>query len=1073
MNEQIKKSTLIETKIVSDLQQDRRVSEAVKQDVFSSFARTEQDEQLLNMQRVAIKVQNEDALLHGSEPIYIDNEEIYQEKQTQRVHQQAQDEYAGMSWSQKRKLNKKQEKNLMQARTAGVQNATKLTLSMAVAKSESEFSWDGQLQSITQQQREAMREKRPDASLFDKHYSQGSDLPYDIPALTTRLKELELVKTDADEYFQRVAQDGTAADWQLETKFRAQDKLRISLGRAVEALYLANAVNLRRADYLTEEELAMDKNKLLEACVSEYQKNAENYDVVVYDCKTELSEHYLQKELEAAPKNAEEQRTFGFTFERHPAEIDALRQLMDSPQNSELVTKNKEQIASMWREYIRVSRTIDEKQTENRLMQEKGAESFLELKNANSSMIFRFEGLRDAYAAILRHFITGEELDTYTDALMPTMVQKLGRTYTDHRLQTEKLYPGSAANEHSEGVRKCLVDRMVKLNQSTVKYLFSLPEEQVNSAMDVRIVAGLCDGWKTDLNGEPLTEEDRAVMQRETKWVRDLYGKDAAARHAVIDEEIAHYINTDLPATLLNDEFILSDPIEVEKFKQRYLLLDNFKTGDPEYFESLAPEIKAKIDFMSDFAVKFAIFLNYNQMRLTAVDDKLQYIDEGNMQYSEMMTDTFKAELKDKRVNLKRDMRLAVFDATTDTFTLEEEPERRRTLRLLDSPRFLTKLQNRTKKGLPCNDLGDIFEMLGGKTLAEYYESILHPQYSEEEIEEMRNIGFGGRSISIDGLDFGTDDMARCADTIKLLSKGGDFALEYGLDEAAAQELKNYYDLFREESLNNAVLKQQYEYLGPFNDNFPIALKTLKGHESEYPQLVASMSHYRDLATTKLDELLNSVMASDRELNGDLFTSIISVLEKHGVSFEKEHRAPLGAYMDDHSTDPVPENMVSFAVNGVELRLFGDEGELPQISDEQLEQKRSQLGEGFGPWASELAQLVDTANAQFIKSAKYFDLSSRYLVSSSKAFSAETNRQEQERKRAVLDPQSPEYAELTQKIEQNRQIEEAEHHSMADIPVFNQVRHKITTLQYELLMKDTACHRNYELILEKIAQHLA
>lgn len=969
MDEHITKSKQIETNIVRDIRQNRLNTESKKRDVFSAYDPEEQKRQLARMQSVAIRVQHEDALIHG----YTSEYSIpVSEKAAERTHAQVEDEYAGLSWSQKRKVAKRQKKALKEAKRGGIQDATELTQPLSAEKTAAEEAWNEREKTLTAQEREALRTKRPEADLFDRHYTKGGSQPYDIARMTARLKELELVERDMQAYRQRLQEDPSAEDWKMEAEYMAQEELRNSLGKAVEALYDANAVTRREQphQYLTVNDYAINRQELLKKCVEDYQRMAENYDLVVFRCQQQLSTAKLQKHLKDTPGNEADEQDFGFSFLQRPAELDALRALMNAPENAQRVLDNKEVIAVIWREYIRLSRTIDEKQAEIQLQTEKGGVEFAQLKAANASEVFRFEGLRDAYATILRHFTAGEELDTYTDALLKDLTGVHIHTYTEYRLKTDKLYQGVYTNERSETVRKAFIDRAAQINQSIFKYFVSLPADQINDKMDPRMLLCLCDGWQTDMNGQPLTEKDREIMERETKWVRDLYGNNAEERHAIIDQEIELYTQTDLPKNLLSDEFILQDPVGLRKFVYRYLLLDNFISGDPEYYQSLPPQTRAKIDFMSNVAVMLATYLTHKQVLKTGVDEKYEYLKATDKETCEMIAAALEPELRKSLQNLDKRMKAYVFDTTTDTFTVEEQPSADTAFNVMRSPRFLTKLQNRAKKGLPCDDLGQIFDIMGGKTLAEYYESIISPQYTEEQKQEMRHSGFAGRTVNIDGVDFGTDDLMHCVDVIQKLTEGGSDALEYGVDEITAQELKQYYDVFCEEAYANANLRIIYANLVGFGGEFSFGLQQLKGHESEFPALVDSMSRYRSIALPKLEEVEQAMVATDQKLRAELFIDIISVMERNNVCFEVEHRAPLKAYMDDPATAPVIEHSVSCMLDGAELKLYGEQGGLPQISAETLERKREALGDGFGAWAQELTQLVTQANEQFVRDRK-------------------------------------------------------------------------------------------------------
>ncbi|MEG2105151.1 MAG: hypothetical protein RRY04_08195, partial [Oscillospiraceae bacterium] len=356
------------------------------------------------------------------------------------------------------------------------------------------------------------------------------------------------------------------------------------------------------------------------------------------------------------------------------------------------------------KEYLRTQFTIDEKKVGIKLFQNPQDTTFTPIHNEEIKDVYRFEGMATAFEDILRHLILGERLTPFADLLALNTISY----ETDYRREIEAKYPNVALNENSAKIRKQRKIAEDQCANTAVKYLNSLPKAQVNKEMDIRIV-GLLDGWKTDVDGNPASDEDRETMERETKWIRDLYGVDAEARHRVIDAYVDNYINMKTTPEMLTLEYVLAHHLELSKIAQSSLLLDNFENGDPEYFENFSESKKAQLEIASTRASNLGAYIQHATKVATGLTDGNLYANELSIEHSENMVKMYKPRVLEDLATYEKRVNEAKFDAETDNFSEAEYINIDKAFLNLTKERFLGKLEKRKKLGLPCDDMGDLF----------------------------------------------------------------------------------------------------------------------------------------------------------------------------------------------------------------------------------------------------------------------------------------------------------------------------------------------------------------------------
>ncbi|MEG2939627.1 MAG: hypothetical protein RR829_05310, partial [Oscillospiraceae bacterium] len=214
------------------------------------------------------------------------------------------------------------------------------------------------------------------------------------------------------------------------------------------------------------------------------------------------------------------------------------------------------------------------------------------------------------------------------------------------------------------------------------------------------------------------------------------------------------------------------------------------------------------------------------------------------------------------------------------------------------------KLEKRKKLGLPCDDMGDLFGCCHGMKIADYYQQMAEPQYTEEEINKMKDGGFTGMSVHFEGLDFGSDDMSVIADVVKTIASGGAAAEKYGCDEETSAEIRKFHDAFRLESLESAKLQAVVDNVANFDIPFARAGQMLKGSEELYPQLIVQTQQYRQLARVKSSECYHKVLDAGRQLRSGAFLDIVRIMAEKNISFITEQRDALADYMEDENANP-------------------------------------------------------------------------------------------------------------------------------------------------------------------------
>lgn len=704
MNEEIKKSKRFEEQIRSDAQLTER------RDAFESFDGTEMRDKVIKLQAVAEQAEYEEAVAHGSHAEMHNTAYAAPERQM-RVHKQVEAADAELSWSQKRKLAKRQRGNLAQAGEQGVKNATAFTVPLQLARAQGRLEAEAHVRALQPGELGELSARQPDETLFDQHYKKDGSIPYDVDKMYLRLAELKKVGEQYEHYRQAHPLGDAGGDLEYESRCEAQAKLEQSLSRAIDALMHANAVSVERGTQLTERELVGDRADLLQRCVAAYEQQAANFDELRETARRELIDKKVREQhvLDIA-HDREETETLGFSFRQRPAELDELRSLIDAPENSVNVEKNASVIRNVLREYIRAQRTLEDRRSALQLTQNAG-ESFEKLRSDAGSDAFRLEGTVAAYADILRSLTTGAQLEAIPELLL----EKQFGIVTQHRLNVEANAPDSAATEESKKLRAHELEVKRQKNETIFKYYQGLGPDVVNKNMDRRILLGLCKGWKTDADGNPATEADRETMQRETKWVSDLYGRDAAARHAVIDSVLDRIISMKLDKSMFTDDYIRGHYDELRELSMLGLFYDNLERGDPEYFQSFSAERRADLEAACARNLSFVPYLKNRMVAATGLEEDNHYASKISIaaytEAAKLQEPLCEETLKNYETR-RKELR---FDFTTDDFSLAECRNFDELFTNMTPQHFADKLKARRAKGLPCEDMGSSLHSCRGR----------------------------------------------------------------------------------------------------------------------------------------------------------------------------------------------------------------------------------------------------------------------------------------------------------------------------------------------------------------------
>ncbi|MEG0778886.1 MAG: hypothetical protein RSG55_08565, partial [Oscillospiraceae bacterium] len=671
MNEEQLKSHKIELEIREDLKANSSLSlEENSQVALKPYSELEQDSRFSKMADISDVVQYEETLKQGLKESFIPYSKEETQAEQRATHKQVEDSYANLSWSQKRKLKSRQKGYAKEAKRKGTEGATGLTLPMLASKKSADEMLDGYLANMAVSEREALKSNKPDPAIFDQHYVNKeqdnlyNDCPYDILTMQQRMQELNYVHETYSVTRRLDTEEGYPSNLEAYAHYEAQEEIRTSLGKAMEALYNANAIPVSGIKFLSEEELQEDKNVLLKRLIKEYEDTASNFDASVEAQRHAVFERNRKESMEKLPQNIQDMKDFGRSFAERPAEIDTIRSLMNDPANAQLVGQNSQYIKKAWKEYLRTQFTIDEKKVGIKLFQNPQDTTFTPIHNEEIKDVYRFEGMATAFEDILRHLILGERLTPFADLLALNTISY----ETDYRREIEAKYPNVALNENSAKIRKQRKIAEDQCANTAVKYLNSLPKAQVNKEMDIRIV-GLLDGWKTDVDGNPASDEDRETMERETKWIRDLYGVDAEARHRVIDAYVDNYINMKTTPEMLTLEYVLAHHLELSKIAQSSLLLDNFENGDPEYFENFSESKKAQLEIASTRASNLGAYIQHATKVATGLTDGNLYANELSIEHSENMVKMYKPRVLEDLATYEKRVNEAKFDAETDNFS--------------------------------------------------------------------------------------------------------------------------------------------------------------------------------------------------------------------------------------------------------------------------------------------------------------------------------------------------------------------------------------------------------------------
>ncbi|MEG1191337.1 MAG: hypothetical protein RSD48_07860, partial [Oscillospiraceae bacterium] len=671
MNEEQLKSRKIELEIREDLKNSSLSLEENSQVALKPYTESERDSRFLRMESVSDVVQYEDSLKHGSKEDYTPNA-VKQGQEVQRAtHKQVEDSYANLSWSQKRKLKSRQKDYMKEAKNKGTEDATGLTLPMLSLKTSADEMLDGYLENMDISERKALKTNKPNPALFDQHYDNKgqanlyNDCPFDILTMQQRMQELNYVHGTYSVTRRLDTEEGYPSNLEEYAHYEAQEKIRVSLGKAMEALYNANAIPAPELKFLSERELQEDKNVLLKRLIKEYEDTASNFDATVEAQRHAVFERNRKESMEKLPQNIQDMKDFGRSFAERPPEIDTIRSLMNDPANAQLVGQNSQYIKKAWKEYLRTQFTIDEKKVGIKIFDSPQNKTFNPIRNKEIEDVYRFEGMATAYEDILRHLILGERLSPFADLLARTAISY----ETDYRREIEAMYPNVALNEHSVEVRKQFKTAKDQCSNTVAKYLDSLPEAQVNSKMDIRIAKGLLNGWKTDADGNPASDEDRETMERETKWIRDFYGVDAEARHRVIDDYVDSFINMEIKKEMLTPEYAITHFLELNKISQISLLLDNVKNGDPEYFNSFSESKKAQIEIASKRALNLSMYIQHNFQYATGITEGNFYANKASVENAKSTVEMFKPLVLEDIATYEKRVNEAKFDAETDNFS--------------------------------------------------------------------------------------------------------------------------------------------------------------------------------------------------------------------------------------------------------------------------------------------------------------------------------------------------------------------------------------------------------------------
>lgn len=1073
MNEELQKSKKLEEQIRAESQTTEH------KETFSSYTQVERHDALNALQQASRAVQYEDMLAHGYKgemPL-----ESYDNEQREHVHRQAEAADAGLSWSQKRKVRKQQMKDREQAQSAGVQNATALTVSLSLARAQGQFEADEHMDKLTPDEFGELSRQRPDEALFDRHFREKDSNPYDVTKMSCRLAELKRVAANYTEYKNNVAAGSVPQDLDYECRCESQAQIQRSLSRAMDALFHANAIPLRET-LLTEEELAGDRTALKNQCIKQYEHDAANYDALVTETSKAIFNRNISKELAKTPVNEQDEKELGFSFRQRPAELDELRRLIDAPENSQNVEKNAPVIRKVLGEYIRAQHTLDERRTGVTLLDRAG-ENFQTLRDSEKSDVFHLEGLVSSYATILRSLTTGAPMDTFSDF----MLAKQFNIYTPQRIEAESKYDGVNVDKSSLVIRKQFEDNQQQLANSISKYFGSLPPEQVNKRMDSRIVLGLCKGWKTDSDGNPLTEDDRKTMERETKWVHDLYGKtddtprtdkteEAArleknqqieqARHAVIDQYIDRYVGLKLDEKMLTTDYIRAHYAELTEMTQIMLLLDNFQAGDPDYFKTLPKERQIMLDAAAKSYFSVTPYLKYTMSVTTGLEENGHFSSPEALGNYKATADMLQPQAKEAIKYHNARMHEIHFDLTTDNFSAAEGGSFTELFGSMSPEHFADKLKSRTKKGLPCNELGEFCEFMHGQTLADYYEAKLHPQYAAEDLARMRDQGFGGASVHFDDLEFGTDDLGTVYETIKVIANGGADAAAYGADEETSARVAVLFERFRDESLENAKLKALVSNMEEFLNPLDKAVRSMADIQKDYPTLYASIRQYAQLGKASSDDFCDKVLESDHKLRAGVYLDIIGLLGEKNISFRADQRAALADYMNDPAQVPEIDVQRAVDLNGQQLQVNGMEaGDL--VTERRIAKKREQLGEGFPAWSEQLAAKVAEANAAYATGRKYHSVAESYFVKAHAKYTANGDMMDAEKKCKEKNLSEEELARRQADYEEKKKAYDAID-PKAGNPVFSKIGSKSHFMQYELMQKEEACEKQYNAVVTEI-----
>lgn len=1062
MNEELSKSKQIEQTIIAEAGQ-MRTKDPLQRDAFRPLDEHETQTQLskLNMSVMIYQERNGEAVEYHKTP----------ERETaDRVHAKVEDEYANLSWSQKRKLASRQKKNLETANKQGVEGATGLTIPMmeAYERAKQEANDVISPEVINQEpQNHVLLKMPPDTTLFDKRYKEKNDIPYEIDRMAVRMAQLNAISREYETYLTGIANGQVPRKLDYEAECAAQMEIKTKLNRALEALLRANAVNSGEPSPFDEEELAKDRNELLRSCITDYERAAENYDKLLDRHRSRIFHECAEGGLGDIPVNDEEVREYGFSFRERPAMLDEIKAQMDDPANAEYIEKNAPTIASVWKQLIRITRTIDQLGAKRSHVENIDAGSMTKEKNAMNEHIAGLGLTAETYEKILKHFISGQELDE-RDALI--LHSDFG-VYSEQWYQFETKNPDYDIKPKTKQISEVINNRTRRVNSSSAKFFNSLPYEQVNPELDVRVIAGLCKGWETGADGKPLTREDADIMENETKWIRDIFGNDVTARNARLDEYLDEYINTVYETDYIRTSSILGDPLGALHTAQVGLLLDNFSVAFPDYFDSLSPEMKGKLMFASKRNTLLTSYIVTSLSVNGGVEQSGALVDKTYTESVAPLLEHFREQLLPYLKNYGEGVRAAGFDAVTDEYSLEEYPTIDKAINVMTTPRFVEKLNKRREKNLPCTELSQVFKSMDGKTMGMILDEVMSFDFDEAEIETIKRNGFGGASVSF-SFDFGTDDMAQIGDIINLIADGGEKALEYGANEQVAQELKASYADFQREVVENSRIKRRVELISPFDMGLGVGEAKLKKVANEFPELAGEVTQYAQRARSLMSQLYKDTLASDKRLSVEHLQKVVGVFARNNISFIKEHREPLIEYMNDETKQPEITTRASVNIGGEQLDLYGDMAE-QTLEQSRLEAKQAQLGDGFGAWLQTLKTLTAEANEAYISMRKCNAPAAEYFAKTGEISRLYTSLGKAKGDRDKAAEGTPERQEAIDRIESlDKTIREKEP-AIKDVPVFGKIERHKNFMQFELLQKEVYFQNTYEKKIQQIKDHFS